>query len=94
MEQYLLDNKAFFEKQIASFKFPTADVTEVKGVSAEDTIIATRIRPLLPNEIEQGELVGISSRPAQERAVVHEIRRKVNGQPALNVSSIFTPATS
>jgi hypothetical protein len=94
MEQYLRDNKAFFVKQSASFKFPTADATEGKEISTADTTIATRIRPLLPNEIEQGELVGICAGPAHGCAVAHEIRRKLNGQPALNVSSLVTPATS
>lgn len=84
MENFLHDHKDYFDKQTGLFKFTVAPEKEDESVS--DTVIATRVRPLLPHEKELREVVGVST---DNRCVaVHELRRKVNGQPALNVSTI------
>lgn len=82
MEQYIRENKSYFLKQAASYKFPPNTQKEAQDLLS-DTVIATRIRPLLPHEKDLGEVVGVSH--SERSSVVHELRQKVNGQPALNV---------
>jgi hypothetical protein len=54
---------------------------------SEDTIIGARIRPLLEDEIEDGQVEGVLPRQREPNVVdVHEMRVAVRGPPKLNVS--------
>jgi hypothetical protein len=54
---------------------------------SEDTIIGARIRPLLEDEIEDGQVEGVLPRRREANVVdVHEMRVAVRGPPKLNVS--------
>ncbi|CZR67073.1 related to kinesin-related protein KLPA [Phialocephala subalpina] len=88
MEAFFQENRDSYIKQVATFQ-PSQDQAQCAGCESgeEDTSIGVRVRPLLPNEIEDSEVVGISVRPEAGYADVHELRRKINGQPTLNSSS-------
>lgn len=86
MDQYLRDNAAYFAKQKSSFKFSLPNEKD-EQTSASDTTIATRIRPLLPSELENGEIDAASTDAEQNCAAIHELRQKFNNKPALSVSN-------
>jgi hypothetical protein len=89
MDAFFQENRESYLKQVATFN-PSQDHGKCDGSeSAGDTSIAARVRPLLPKEIEDNEVVGISVRPESGYADVHELRRKINGQPTLNVRGFF-----
>jgi len=89
MDAFFQENRESYIKQVATFK-PSQDSDKCDGgESGGDTSIATRVRPLLTKEIEDSEVVGISVRPESGYADVHELRRKINGQPVLNVRGFF-----
>lgn len=95
MDALLAENKTYFANQVALFK-PTRtqkDQDREKGrigkFTDADTIIATRIRPLLEHEIELGHVAGVFAREKDDYADVHELRNKVTGRPAINVSLSF-----
>jgi len=90
MEAFFQENKDSYIKQVATFQ-PPQDQAKCVGCESgeEDTVIGARVRPLLPNEIAGSEVVGISVRPEAGYADVHELRRKINGQPTLNVKGFF-----
>lgn len=95
MEAFFQENRDSYIKQVAAFQ-PSQDQAKSVGYESGegDTSIGARIRPLLTNEIEDGEVVGISVRPEVGYADVHELRRKVNGQPTLNVRGFFPVSNS
>lgn len=91
MDALLAENKTYFTNQVALFK-PTRTQKDQDRESARkgkfadaDTVIATRIRPLLENEIELGHVAGVFARGEDDYADVHELRNKVTGRPAINV---------
>jgi len=90
MEAFFQENRDSYIKQVATFQ-PSQDQAKRAGGESgeEDTLIGARVRPLLPNEIEDSEVVGISVRPEAGYADIHELRRKINGQPTLNVKGFF-----
>jgi kinesin family protein 2/24 len=92
MEAFFRENKDSYIKQVATFQL-SQDQAKCVGCEPgeEDTVIGARVRPLLPNEIKDSEVVGISVRPEAGYADVHELRRKINGQPTLNVKGFFLP---
>lgn len=92
MDIFLPENKKLFLDQIATFD---ARVAKEKAKQAlkesapdSDTMIGVRIRPLLEAEKENGHLAGAYARSTGGFADVHELRRKVNGRPAITVRSI------
>ena len=85
MEAFFEEHKGSYLKQVAAFKPPSGQASSASSESGGDTSIGARIRPLLPKEVEDGEVAGISVRSEAGYADVHELRRKVNGQPSLNV---------
>jgi kinesin family protein 2/24 len=92
MEEFFQENRDSYIKQIATFKPSQNPAKDAGGeLGEEDTLIAARVRPLLPKEVEDGEVTGISVRPEAGYADVHELRRKINGQPTLNVRGFFPP---
>lgn len=88
MEAFFQENRDSYIKQVATFQPSQNQAKDAGGeLREEDTVIAARVRPLLPNEVNDGEVIGISVRPEARYADVHELRRKINGQPRLNSSS-------
>jgi kinesin family member 2/24 len=84
MDAFFQENRDSYINQVAAFK-PSRDYFNDDGGESGDTLIAARVRPLLPREIEENEVLGITVRPESGFADVHELRRKVNGQSALSV---------
>jgi kinesin family protein 2/24 len=92
MEAFFQENRDSYIKQVATFQPSQNQAKDAGGeLREEDTVIAARVRPLLPNEVNDGEVIGISVRPEAGYADVHELRRKINGQPTLNVRGFFPP---
>lgn len=85
MEAFFQENRESYIKQVAAFKPAPGQAAGAGSESGGDTSIGARIRPLLPKEIEDQEVTGVYARSEEGFADVHELRRKVNGQPALNV---------
>lgn len=85
MDAFFEENRESYIKQVASFKPASGQATSAGSESSGDTSIGARIRPLLPKEVEDREVAGVYARSEEGYADVHELRRKVNGQPALNV---------
>lgn len=85
----LAEHKAFFVEKVREFKpKPVAGQTKNRNESevSSDTTISARIRPILPHEQEAGHIPGLFVRSDGNGELdVHELRLKVNGQPALNV---------
>jgi kinesin family protein 2/24 len=90
METFFQENRDSYIEQVATFQ-TSQDQAKFAGCESDegDTSIGVRVRPLLPYEIEGSEVVGISVRPEASYVDVHELRRKVNGQSALNVTGFF-----
>lgn len=91
MDAFFQENRDWYIKQVAAFKPSHGHAKGDGGESGGDTSIAARVRPLLPKEIEENENFGITVRSESGSADVHELRRKVNGQPALSVRKYFLP---
>jgi len=91
MDSFFRENRESYVQQVAAFKSSPKNDTNGSREPSGDTLIATRVRPLLAKEIEDGEVVGISVRPESGHADVHELRRKINGHPGLNVSELLSP---
>jgi hypothetical protein len=85
MDAFFQENRDFYINHVAAFKPSRNHSKDDGGESGGDTSIAARVRPLLPREIEENEVFGITVRPQSGFADVHELRRKVNGQSALSV---------
>jgi kinesin family protein 2/24 len=77
MEEFFQENRDSYTKQVATFK-PSQNPAKDAGGE-------------LGKEVEDGEVTGISVRPEAGYADVHELRRKINGQPTLNVRGFFPP---
>jgi kinesin family protein 2/24 len=96
MEAFFQEHRDSYIKQVATFQPSQNQARDAGGelgsssIGEEDTVIAARVRPLLPKEVDDGEVVGISVRPEAGFADVHELRRKINGQPTLNVRGFFS----
>ncbi|KAE9379508.1 diatom spindle kinesin 1 [Stipitochalara longipes BDJ] len=87
MDAFFQENRESYIKQVTTFKSSEEHDKCDGGESGGDTLIAARVRPLLTKEIEDNDVIGISVRPKSGYADVHELRRKINGQPTLNSSS-------
>ncbi|OBT51210.1 hypothetical protein VE04_07814 [Pseudogymnoascus sp. 24MN13] len=87
MEAFFEENRDSYIKQVTAFKPAPGQAAGAGSESGGDTSTGARSRPLLPKEIEDQEVTGVYARSEEGFADVHELRRKVNGQPALNSSS-------
>ena len=88
MDNFFAQNKDFFAEQIAAFEAqPSKARVASNSDSAIDTLIGARIRPLLLKEKDAGQIVAVSTQTPEGSATIHELRAKVNGKPALNVSA-------
>jgi hypothetical protein len=89
MDAFFQEHRESFIKQVNGFKSSRDHAKNDSGESGGDTLIAARVRPLLSKEIAENEVAGITVRSESGCADVHELRRKVNGQPSLSVSGPF-----
>ena len=87
MDKFFQQNRDSYIKQVSSFTPPQSHDVRTSDESG-DTVIATRVRPLLAHEIADKEVVGISVRPESD-IYIHELRRKINGELTLNVRAFL-----
>ncbi|EEQ32044.1 kinesin motor domain containing protein [Microsporum canis CBS 113480] len=86
----LVEHKAFFVEKVGEFKPAEGKKNGNESEASSDTTISARIRPILHHEWEAGHVPGLFTRGDGGGNVdVHELRLKVNGQPALNSSSFL-----
>ncbi|SPO05392.1 related to kinesin-related protein KLPA [Cephalotrichum gorgonifer] len=87
MDQFLLENTSRFLALVDAFK-PTATGGKQDAIGNPDITIATRLRPMLPDETSSGIVPGVFPR-ANSKCIVdlHELRKTIRGTPALNSTS-------
>ncbi|CAP61966.1 uncharacterized protein PODANS_5_1450 [Podospora anserina S mat+] len=86
MEQFLIDNADRYKELVQAFNPKPAAPVKADSTNP-DFLVSTRIRPLLPDEISQGFLEGVCSRPGGANIVdLHELKKSVRGLPCLNQS--------
>ncbi|KAL4937000.1 P-loop containing nucleoside triphosphate hydrolase protein [Aspergillus oleicola] len=85
MDQDLLDNVQRYQALVGRFK-PPVEKEPVGQLSMNpNLVVATRIRPLLEQKTESGQIPGVFPRPGQDGVVdIHEMRKVVQGLPTLN----------
>ena len=88
MDSFFLDNKDYFHREVSRFETRPLKINDASPVAPADSdiLIGARIRPLLPKEVEAGNIAGVFVGKGHARANVHELKRTVKGFPALNVS--------
>lgn len=87
MEQFILDNAQRFEYLVERFKPAPAKSKPSDEEPNPDITIATRIRPMMQDEKEEGQLIGVFPRKNLPGTLdLHELRRPVRGPPPLVVS--------
>ncbi|KAJ5595471.1 uncharacterized protein N7459_001679 [Penicillium hispanicum] len=89
MDDFLLQNAARHQKLVKLFKPPRPTASEAThDSSSSNIVVATRIRPILDEEITSGQVVAAFPRAGENGVVdLHELRRVVRGPPPLNSSS-------
>jgi len=82
-----------FSSLLSKFRPPRSS-TKIEDVSISvDTIIGTRIRPLLPDELKEGLVSGVIPRADDDNVVdLHELKIGVRRDFKLNVRTPVTPA--
>lgn len=87
MEQYILDNAQRFDDLVKRFRPAPIKAKPSDEEPNPDITIATRIRPMMDDEKEEGQLIGVFPQQNLPGAVdLHELRRPVRGPPTLVVS--------
>lgn len=93
IENFLLDNAQRHQGLVKRFVPPPAkqNAGHKPEPPARDLIIATRIRPILEDEISSGHVPAVFTRETDTSVVdLHELKRVVRGLPTLNVSGIYS----
>lgn len=86
MEDFLLQNAARHQKLVKLFKPPRPTSEATNDGSSSNIVVATRIRPMLDDEISSGQVIAAFPRAGETGVVdLHELRRVVRGPPPLNV---------
>ncbi|GKT98948.1 diatom spindle kinesin 1 [Fusarium langsethiae] len=89
MEQFILDNAQRYDDLVKRFKPAPIRAKPSDEEPNPDVTIATRIRPMMEDEKEEGQLIGVFPRENLPGAIdLHELRRPVRGPPTL-VSSNY-----
>lgn len=90
MEQFLLENVQRYQGLVKRFVPPRTKnnaATEPQSATS-DLLVATRIRPMLEDELSSGQVPAVFTRPMDEGTVdLHDLKRVVRGLPTLNVST-------
>lgn len=88
MEQFLLDNAEYYTRLVH-----TSKLTPVRAKTGADddtnpyVVIASRLRPLLEDEVSAGLVPGVFPRDGSGGVVdLHELRKRVRGKPTIDVS--------
>ncbi|KAL4780069.1 P-loop containing nucleoside triphosphate hydrolase protein [Aspergillus varians] len=86
MEQFLLANVKHYQTLVGRFKPPRSKEPEKTDLqTSPNLVVATRIRPILEDEIQSGQVSAVFPRPTENEAVdIHEMRKVVRGPPTLN----------
>lgn len=88
MEEYLLQNVQRYQVLIKRFVPPPAKRNVAPEPATSDLVVATRIRPMLEDEMSSGQVPAIFTREKETGVVdLHELKRVVRGLPTLNVST-------
>ncbi|OKL58682.1 hypothetical protein UA08_06026 [Talaromyces atroroseus] len=96
MEQFLLDSVPRYQSLVRAFKPPQSN-KPTDTTNSSNITVATRIRPMLDDEISSGQVAGVFARKGGSGSVdIHELRKKVRGPPILNsfsftVDKVFGP---
>lgn len=90
MESFLLQNATRHQHLIKKFK-PKPCAIKPENTSPHASIqVATRIRPILADEVSSGQVPAAFPRFGETGTVdLHELRRVVRGPPPLNVMNVF-----
>ena len=89
VERLLTDHKETFLEQVSAFRPGPLKVNTNTGLSATDTVVGARIRPLLADEIEDGQVPGIYVRSKSSVLDIHELRERPHRPPILTVCSFL-----
>ncbi len=83
MDQYLLEHANRYTSLVRGFK-PDQKQKVVTDAGNPDVVVAVRLRPLLPDEVNNGINQGVFIRPNINGLFdVHELKRPIRGPPAL-----------
>jgi kinesin family protein 2/24 len=86
MDDFLLQHAGRHQQLVRQFK-PKPRPNEGDPVTTPNIAVATRIRPMLEEEMASGQVPAAFARAGESGVVdLHEIRRVVRGPPPLNVS--------
>jgi kinesin family protein 2/24 len=89
MDQFFLDNAQRYQELVNRFKPAPTKAKPSSDESNPDITIATRIRPMLDEEREGGQISGVFPRNNLPGVVdLHELRKRVRGPPTM-LSSNF-----
>lgn len=101
MEQFLIDNAAYYLKLVSTSKPRPADKKATSsGIANPDMVVSARIRPLLDDETTAGFPPCIFPRPTAPSTLdIHELRKPIRGNPTLTTSTytvdaLFPPTAS
>ena len=86
MDDFLLANAVRHQTLVKQFKPPRSKAPDTTAYSTANIVVATRIRPMLDEEITTGQVVAAFPRAGNDVVDLHELRRVVRGPPPLNVS--------
>jgi kinesin family protein 2/24 len=87
MDQFFLDNAQRYQELVNRFKPAPTKAKPSSDESNPDITIATRIRPMLDEEREGGQISGVFPRNNLPGVVdLHELRKRVRGPPTMLVS--------
>ena len=87
MDNFLLENAARHQLLVARFKPSYVAQTVNNGGTNSNIVVATRIRPMLEEEVASGQVVAAFPRDDSNGVVdIHQLRRVVRGPPPLSVS--------
>lgn len=90
MDQFFLDHAQRYQELVNRFKPTLVKSKTSNEESNPDIIIATRLRPMLDDEKEGGQLIGAFPRNNAPGVIdLHELRRPVRGPPPLVVSTRY-----
>lgn len=85
MEEFVKTNIPYFRQRIAQLAPVSRPSIPTPQVSAPETSIITRIRPLTASEVDDGMIEGVISGGEVGEVSVYEPRQKARGKPELNV---------
>jgi kinesin family protein 2/24 len=90
MDQFFLDNAQRYQELVNRFKPAPIKAKPSSDESNPDITIATRIRPMLDEEKEGGQIPGVFPRNNLPGLVdLHELRKRVRGPPTMLVSTLY-----